>query len=98
MLESYFLAFAGSDTDVLLRIRSSVPDFIGGDKNITSKIEVFKSSYLARHRVGQKLPEVVWEQGGRGSRSDVRDALSSADSFVLASRGEGNPNLNPNLG
>jgi glycosyltransferase involved in cell wall biosynthesis len=92
LLDGYFHAFRATDK-VLLRIRATVPDFIGGDKNITTRIEERKGAFLGIYKgeyVGG-FPAVVWEHadGKVQSREDMRDLLSSADAFVLSSRGEG---------
>ena len=92
LLDGYFHAFRSTD-QVILRIRSSVPDFIGGDRNISARIEerkiAFLNSYKGKYVNG--FPAVVWEHGDGKikSRESMRELLGSVDAFVLASRGEG---------
>jgi len=59
LLDGYFSAFSSSD-NVLLRIKSYVPDFIGGDKNITRRIQNYK---MSRFKNLTALPRVVWDRG-----------------------------------
>lgn len=93
LLDAYWTAFTAED-DVLLRIRSYMPSFLRGEKNITKTIEQY-----AQRTLGKPLSElaaVVWESGALPerlsdslTRADVRDLLASVDSFVLPTRGEG---------
>ena len=92
LLDGYFHAFRSTD-NVILRIRSNVPDFIGGDRNITARIEERKITFLNSYK-GEYVngfPAVIWEHtdGEIQSRESMRDLLGSANAFVLASRGEG---------
>lgn len=93
LLRAYFRAFSPHD-DVRLRLRTYVPSFLGGDLNITSRIEEF--ALAATGSTLQQLPEVVWERGADEaerengmSREEVRDLYFLADCFVLPTRGEG---------
>ena len=77
----------------LIGIRATVPDFIGGDKNLTLRINEYKQTFRERNKNYKgELPDVVWEhpvEGQPHSRAAMRELLASADAFVLASRGEG---------
>ena len=93
LLRAYFRAFGPQD-DVRLRLRTYVPSFLGGDINITSRIEEF--ALAATGLPLQQLAEVVWERGtdearreNGMSRGEVRDLYYLADCFVLPTRGEG---------
>jgi len=93
LLRAYFRAFGPRD-DVRLRLRTYVPSFLGGDLNITSRIEEF--AFAATGSTLKQLPEVVWERGADEaerengmSREEVRDLYFLADCFVLPTRGEG---------
>jgi len=92
LLEAFFRAFTRSE-NVSLRIVSSVPDFVGGDKNITNRIEDFKKEMCAANvrmcAAAGELPEVTWYGNKVLSRPEIRHVLGSSDAFALASRGEG---------
>jgi glycosyltransferase involved in cell wall biosynthesis len=93
LLDGYFHAFRSTDP-VVLRIRSTVPDFIGGDKNLTLRIEEYKHAFKNSRKYGDyngELPTVLWEhsEGKVQSRESMRNLLGSTDAFVIASRGEG---------
>jgi glycosyltransferase involved in cell wall biosynthesis len=62
LLESYFKSFSSND-NVVLRIYSTIPDFIGGDKNITKRILEYQINYLKRNpsRHQSSIPIVLWE-------------------------------------
>ena len=69
-----------------------MPDFIGGDKNLTVRINEYKSIFRKKNSDYEgELPDVMWEHGlnEAHSREAMRNLLASADAFVLASRGEG---------
>jgi len=62
LLESYFTSFTSND-NVVLRIYSTIPDFIGGDKNISKRILEYQINYLKRNpsRLQSSIPIVLWE-------------------------------------
>ena len=94
LLDAYWNAFSSVD-DVVLRLRTYMPDFvIGADPNIT--VHLMEYAEKRFHKPLDQLAPVIWEVGVDGSRlsdsltrADVRDLLASADAFILPTRGEG---------
>eukprot|EP01041_Mallomonas_annulata_P005920 gene5920-11948_t len=103
LLTAYWTAF-NIDDPVVLRLRTYVPSFDKGNKNITARIESFARETFNKSL--QELPPVVWDRNTLTSSSssssptnqsssdfltryDIRDLLASADAFVLPTRGEG---------
>eukprot|EP01034_Spumella_vulgaris_P022691 gene22691-28841_t len=93
LLDAYWSAFDQED-DVVLRIRSYLPSFIRGERNITLTIADY--ALTTRGVPLDQLASVVWESGPLPSRlsdsltrADMRDLLGSVDAFVLPTRGEG---------
>jgi glycosyltransferase involved in cell wall biosynthesis len=91
LLRSYWTAF-DLDDDVLLRLHTYVPAWVKGETNVLRIIEQFAQSEFGRSLAD--LPKVSWEvenspNGTQMSREDMRDLYSSADAFVLPTRGEG---------
>lgn len=95
LLDAYWRAFPERSRQVLLRLRTYLPSFERGTKNISAVLEEY-----ARRKFGRPLSDLAavrWEKGkardGSSSdfltRMDVRDLYASADCFVLPSRGEG---------
>ena len=91
LLRSYWTAF-DRDDDVLLRLHTYVPAWVKGETNIVRIIERFAQSEFGKSL--DQLPRVRWEaenspNASDMSRADMRDLYSSADAFVLPTRGEG---------
>lgn len=93
LLEAYWDAFTVED-QVLLRLRTYLPRWEQGNRNITQQIADYAHKVLGKSL--SQLPPIVWETGSNSeldsealSREQMRDLLETADAFVLPTRGEG---------
>ena len=86
LLQAYWDSFTITDR-VVLRLKTYVPKWNSGNKNITNIIEIFAKEKYNKTLI--ELPPVVLEHGESSTRVDVRNLLSSVDCFVLPTRGEG---------
>lgn len=87
LLQAYWDSFATTDP-VVLRLKTYVPKWNSGNKNVKNIIEIFAMEKYNKSLI--ELPPVLIEHGEETStRVEVRNLLSSVDCFVLPTRGEG---------
>lgn len=91
LLDAYWKAFQVDDA-VVLRLRTYVPSWEMGTKNITLIMEEYARDNYKKEL--NQLARIVWESGENpdnlsdsATRMDMRDLLASADAFVLPTRG-----------
>jgi glycosyltransferase involved in cell wall biosynthesis len=87
LLQAYWDSFTVTDP-VVLRLKTYVPKWYSGNKNVTYIMEEFALEKY--NKTLAELPRVQLEDEHEAStRVDMRNLLSSVDCFVLPTRGEG---------
>jgi glycosyltransferase involved in cell wall biosynthesis len=102
LLQSYWSTFQ-KDDQVILRVRTYLPNSEHGDRNITRQMESYAEKWFQKPL--SELPPVVWENGQTKkdpltgletidsstslTREQMKELLETADAFVLPTRGEG---------
>ena len=86
LLNSYWDAFTKGVDDVELIIRSYVPKWLPGTKNLQKIFEKLAKEKFQKSL--EELPKVRWVKNSL-SRKEMFDLYKSASAFILTTRGEG---------